>query len=52
MDEKELSDEELEEELEKTFQKSETQRNVFKIIRNEEDSLNLRDKKVKFKKKK
>ena len=49
MSEKELSDDELEEQLEKTFQRNESQKNVFKIMRNEEDSLKLRDKKQKFK---
>jgi hypothetical protein len=48
---KELSDDELEEELEKAFQKNNKQKNIFKIIRDEESSLNLRDKKIKFKRK-
>ncbi|MBY9019063.1 MAG: hypothetical protein KGD66_09570 [Candidatus Lokiarchaeota archaeon] len=49
MDDKELSDDDIEEELEKTFQKNENQKNVFKILRSEESSLELRDKKLKFK---
>ena len=51
MNDKELSDDKLEEELDKAFKKSESQKNVFKIIRNEESSLDLRVKKVEFKKK-
>ena len=49
MAEKELSDDDIEEELEKTFQRNENQKNVFKILRSEESSLKLRDKKLKFK---
>ena len=51
MSEKELSDDDIEEELEKSFQRNENRKNVFEIVRNEESSLNLRDEKIKFKRK-
>ncbi|MCJ7649453.1 MAG: hypothetical protein MUP85_12625 [Candidatus Lokiarchaeota archaeon] len=51
MSEKELSDDELEEQLEKTIQRNENKKNVFEILRSEESSLELRDKKIKLKRK-
>lgn len=51
MREKELSDEEIEEELVKAFLKNDSKKNVFEILRNEDSSLKLKDKKLKFKKK-
>ncbi|HUW89100.1 MAG TPA: hypothetical protein VMV43_01125 [Candidatus Nanopelagicaceae bacterium] len=51
MSEKELSDDDIEEELEKTFQRNENQKNVFEIMRSEESSLDLREKKIKLKRK-
>lgn len=49
MNQKELSDEELEEELDKALKSSESKRDVFKIIRDEKESLELKEKRVKKK---
>jgi len=49
VDQKELSDEELEEELDKALKSSESKRDVFKIIRDEKESLELKEKRVKKK---
>ena len=39
----------LEEELEKALKKNETKRDVFRIIRNEKESLDLKEKRIKDK---
>ena len=49
MSEKDLSDEELEEELDKAFKATESKTNVFSIIRNEKESLEVKEKRVKKK---
>ena len=49
MSEKNLSDEELEEELDKAFKATESKKNVFAIIRNEKESLEVKEKRVKKK---
>jgi hypothetical protein len=49
VNQKELSDEELEEELDKALKSSESKRDVFKIIRDEKESLELKEKRVKKK---
>lgn len=49
MNQKDLSDEELEEELDKALKSSESKRDVFKIIRDEKESLELKEKRVKKK---
>ena len=49
MSEKDLSDEELEEELDKSFKANESKKNVFNIIRNEKESLEVKEKRVKKK---
>lgn len=49
MNEKKYSDEELEEELDKAFKISEKKHNVFKIIRNEDKALDMKDKRIKAK---
>lgn len=49
MNEKEYPEEELEEELDKAFKLNERKPNIFKIIRNEEDALELKEKRMKFK---
>ena len=49
MKEEDISDEELEEELEKALKKDEIKRNVFRIIRNEKESLDLKEKRIKSK---
>lgn len=49
MSEKDLSDEELEEELDKAFKATESKTNVFNIIRNEKESLEVKEKRVKKK---
>ena len=49
MNQKDLSDEELEEELDKAFKSSDSKRDVFKIIRDEKESLEVREKRVKKK---
>ena len=43
------ADKELEEELEKAFKTNEAKKNVFKIIRNEDASLDLKEKRMKKK---
>jgi len=42
--EQDLSDEELEEELDKAFKASESKKNVFNLTRNEKESLSQRKK--------
>jgi hypothetical protein len=49
MNEKEYSDDELEEELDKAFKSSERKPSVFKIIRNENDALDMKEKRMKVK---
>ena len=49
MNEKEISDEELEEELEKAFKASESKKDVFRIIRDEKESLDVKEKRIKKK---
>ena len=49
MNKKDLSDDDLEEELEKALKKNETKRDVFRIIRNEKESLDLKEKRIKDK---
>ena len=49
MNQKDLSDEELEEELDKALKSSGSKRDVFKIIRDEKESLELKEKRVKKK---
>ena len=49
MNEKNISEDELEEELEKALKANEAKRDVFRIIRNEKESLELKEKRVKDK---
>ena len=49
MNEKEYSDEELEEEIDKALKISEKKPNVFRIIRNENNALDMKDKRMKTK---
>ena len=49
MNNKDISDDELEEELEKSIKASEKKRDVFKIIRKEKESLEVKDKRIKDK---
>ena len=49
MNEKKYSNEELEEELDKAFKISEKQQNVFKIIRNEDKALDMKERRMKTK---
>lgn len=49
MDNEEISDEELEEELDKAFKDSESKRDVFSIIRKEKESLDVKEKRIKDK---
>ncbi|MFX1525853.1 MAG: hypothetical protein ACFFCC_20275 [Promethearchaeota archaeon] len=46
---KDLSDDELEEELDKALKVNEKKTNVFKIIRDEKESLDTKEKRVKKK---
>jgi hypothetical protein len=45
----EISDDELDEELEKAFKASENKRDVFSIIRKEKGSLDVKEKRIKDK---
>ena len=47
MNEKEISDEELEDELDKAFKVSESKRDVFSIIKKEKESLEVKEKRIK-----
>jgi hypothetical protein len=47
VNEKEISDDELEEELDKAFKASEDKRDVFSIIRKEKESLEVKEKRIK-----
>ncbi len=49
MNENEISDDELEEELEKALKADEKKRDVFRIIRNEKESLDVKEKRFKKK---
>lgn len=49
MDKEEISDGELEEELDKAFKANESKRDVFSIIRKEKDSLEVKEKRIKDK---
>jgi len=49
VNEKEISDEELEEELDQAFKVSESKRDVFSIIRKEKESLEVKEKRIKDK---
>lgn len=49
MNDKEISDEELEEELEKAFKANEKKTDVFRIIRDEKKSLEVKEKRIKRK---
>jgi hypothetical protein len=49
MNEKEYSDDDLEEELDEAFKISEKKPNVFRIIKNENDALDMKNKRRKAK---
>ncbi|MFX0083702.1 MAG: hypothetical protein ACFE94_18280 [Candidatus Hodarchaeota archaeon] len=49
MNGKEITDEELEEELDKAFKASESKRDVFSIIRKEKESLEAKEKRIRDK---
>ena len=49
MNDKDISDDELEEELDKALKANEAKRDVFKIIRKEKESLDLKEKRIKDK---
>ena len=49
MDEKDISDDELEDELENALKANEKKRDVFRIIRNEKESLDVKEKRLKKK---
>ena len=51
MNDKNISDDELEEELEKAYKVNEKKRDVFSIIRKEKESLELKEKRIKDKSK-
>lgn len=44
---KNMSDDELEEEMEKAYKASEKKRDVFRIIRKEKEALELKEKRIK-----
>lgn len=47
VDNKDVSDEDLEKEFDKAFKANETKRNVFSILRKENGSLELKEKRTK-----
>jgi hypothetical protein len=47
--EKQYSDEDLEEKLDEAFKKSERKPNVFRIIRNETNAIDMKEKRMKAK---
>ncbi len=47
MNDKNISDDELEEELDKALKASEKKRDVFSIIRKEKESLEIKEKRLK-----
>jgi hypothetical protein len=49
VNENDISDDELEDELENALKANEKKRNVFKIIRNEKESLNVKERRFKKK---
>ena len=49
MNEKSISDEELEEELDKALKTNENKKNVFRIIQGENESLGMKEKRLKKK---
>jgi hypothetical protein len=49
VNQKDLSDDELEEEIDKALKSFENKRDVFKIIREEKESLEIKEKRVKKK---
>jgi hypothetical protein len=49
VNEKEMSDEELEDELDKASRASENKRDVFSILRKEKESLEVKEKRIKDK---
>jgi hypothetical protein len=49
VNENNISDDELEEELDKAIKTNERNRDIFKIIRNEKESLDAKDKRFKKK---
>ena len=49
MNGKDISDDELEEELENALKANEKKRDVFRIIRNEKESLDVKEKRIKKK---
>ncbi|MFX0037976.1 MAG: hypothetical protein ACFFCY_05545 [Promethearchaeota archaeon] len=49
MNNKDISDDELEEEIEKALKVNEKKKNVFRILRNEKESLETKEKRLKKK---
>ncbi len=49
MNESEYSDEDLDEELDKAFKESEKKPNIFRIIRNEKEAGEIKEKRMKAK---
>ncbi len=49
MNDKDISDDDLEEEIEKALKENEKKRDVFRIIRNEKESLDIKEKRLKSK---
>ena len=49
MNEKDISDDEIEEQLEKALKVNESKRDAFRIIRNEKESLEMKEKRIKDK---
>jgi len=47
MKKKEMTDEEKEEELDKAFKANEAKRNVFSVLKKEENSEDIREKRIK-----
>jgi len=49
VDKEEITDEELEKELDRAFKDSESNRDVFSIIRKEKESVEVKEKRIKDK---
>ena len=49
MNEEDISDDEIEEKLEKALKINESKRDVFRILRNEIESLEMKEKRIKDK---
>lgn len=49
MNNKDISDNELEEEIEKALKVNEKKKNVFRILRNDKESLEIKEKRLKKK---